>query len=89
VTQEHNPLYYRLIEHFGELTGVPMVLNTSLNIKGEPIARTPEDAIRCFLHSDLDVLVLGHVAIWKDHVRMGIENSGPLVVSGTGAGPDR
>jgi carbamoyltransferase len=73
VTQEHNPLYHRLIEHFRELTGVPMVLNTSLNIKGEPIARTPEDAIRCFLHSDLDVLVLGHVAMWKDHVRIDVE----------------
>ncbi|MEV5000513.1 hypothetical protein MRBLML1_001067 [Nocardioides sp. LML1-1-1.1] len=70
VTREHNPAYYRLIEHFHELTGVPLVLNTSLNIKGEPIARTPDDAIRCFVHSDLDVLVLGDTVMWKDHVRL-------------------
>ena len=70
VTRQHNPDYYRLIEHFGDLTGVPMVLNTSLNIKGEPIARTPDDAIRCFVDSDLDVLVLGDIAMWKDHVRL-------------------
>ena len=70
VTRQHNPQYYRLIEHFLDLTGVPLVLNTSLNIKGEPIARTPDDAIRCFVHSDLDVLVLGDIAMWKDHVRL-------------------
>jgi carbamoyltransferase len=73
VTRADNPLYYRLIEHFRDLTGVPMVLNTSLNIKGEPIARTPDDALRCFLHSDLDVLVLGHVVMWKDHVQLDVE----------------
>jgi carbamoyltransferase len=68
VTRKQNALFYRLIENFRELTGVPMVLNTSLNIKGEPIARTADDALRCFTHSDLDVLVIGQVVMWKDHV---------------------
>lgn len=75
VTKSHNPLYYRLIERFLELTGVPMVLNTSLNIKGEPIARTPDDAVRCFTDSDLDVLFLGDVVMWKSHVQLDLRPS--------------
>lgn len=70
VTREHNHLYHELISHFHEITGVPMVLNTSLNIKGEPIARTPQDAIRCFTDSDLDLLVIGDVVLWKEGVDM-------------------
>ena len=62
LTAEANALYHRLITRFKELTGVPMVLNTSLNIKGEPIARGPSDAIRCFTDSGLEVLVIADVA---------------------------
>lgn len=76
VTPEHNAPYHQLIDSFRKRTGVPMVLNTSLNIKGEPIARTANDAIRCFLHSDLDVLVLGHVVMWKDHVMLATAQPG-------------
>ena len=75
VTEEANPLFYRLIDCFDKLTGVPMVLNTSLNIRGEPIARTPEDAIRCFVKSGLDVLVIADTVMWKDHVNLDIEPS--------------
>jgi len=76
VTHSANPLYYRLIKCFYELTGVPMVLNTSLNLRGEPMARTPEDAIRCFIDSGLDVLVVGNVVIWKDKISLNLEAGG-------------
>jgi carbamoyltransferase len=66
VTAQSNPIYHALIKRFHDLTGVPMVLNTSLNIKGQPIARTPADAIRCFLHSGLDVLVMGNWVLAKE-----------------------
>ena len=57
--------YRHLIESFYEKTSVPMVLNTSLNIRGEPIAETPQDALTCFLGSDMDVLYLGRYRISK------------------------
>ncbi|MBI5103362.1 MAG: carbamoyltransferase [Nitrospirae bacterium] len=65
VSPETNPLYHALIEEFGRLTGVPVLINTSLNIRGEPIAMTPEDAIRCFTGSDMDCLVLGNCLVLK------------------------
>ncbi|MEE1736684.1 carbamoyltransferase C-terminal domain-containing protein [Streptomyces sp. BE147] len=65
VDPEHQGLYRRLIEHFHEVTGVPMVLNTSFNIRGEPIVETPQDAIRCFLSCNLDVLYLNGLRITK------------------------
>jgi carbamoyltransferase len=58
VTRSSNPRYYGLIEAFGRLTGVPVLLNTSFN-RHEPIVTTPQDAIRCFLATKMDVLVLG------------------------------
>lgn len=62
---EDNPWYYRLIQAFFKLTGVPMVLNTSFNIKGEPIVESPEDALRSFLASrrGLDRLVMGRFVL--------------------------
>jgi len=60
-----NPRFHRLIREFGLISGVPVVLNTSLNIKGEPIARTPDDAVRCFTQSDMDALVMENVLIVK------------------------
>jgi carbamoyltransferase len=59
VSHTHAPRYWSLINEFKTLTGVPVVLNTSFNVKGEPIVCTPEDAVRCFLKTDLDYLVLG------------------------------
>lgn len=72
VTEEANPLYHRLIDCFAGLTGIPMVLNTSLNVRGEPIARTPTDAIRCFTESGLDVLLIDDMVMWKDDVSLDI-----------------
>jgi len=65
VLRDTNPLYYRLIETFGEATGVPVVLNTSFNLKGEPIVNTPAEAFRTFRESGMDALVLGHCLIAK------------------------
>ncbi|MBI4640405.1 MAG: carbamoyltransferase [Candidatus Tectomicrobia bacterium] len=65
VHREVNPRYYRLIEAFGEATGVPVVLNTSFNLKGEPIVNTPEEAFRTFMKSEMDVLVLEKYLITK------------------------
>ena len=64
VTQEANPRYWRLIREFANLTGVPVVLNTSFN-DNEPIVCRPEEAIECFLRTKMDVLVLGDMLIRK------------------------
>lgn len=65
VFKEQNPLYYGLIERFSSLTGVPLLLNTSFNLKGEPIVCAPQDAFNTFTRSGLDLLVLGNCLIKK------------------------
>ncbi|MGD8386056.1 MAG: carbamoyltransferase C-terminal domain-containing protein [Desulfobacteraceae bacterium] len=65
VTKEQNPLYYRLIDCFRARTGVPLVLNTSFNLKGEPIVCSPQDAIRTFFSSGLDALIIGKFVVHK------------------------
>lgn len=65
VFRETNPLYYSLIERFGQATGVPVVLNTSFNLKGEPIVTSPANAYSTFSKSDMDLLVLGNVLVRK------------------------
>jgi carbamoyltransferase len=65
VTPETSPRYHALIEHFERLTGVPIVLNTSFNLNGEPIVCSPDDAIRTFFTCGLDVLYLGNVRVAK------------------------
>lgn len=65
VRPDWSPLYYRLIERFGGTTGVPVMLNTSFNLKGEPIVATPADAWKTFNNSGLDILVLGNCVVWK------------------------
>jgi carbamoyltransferase len=62
---ETNPRYYALIKRFNELTGCPVVINTSFNVRGEPIICTPEDAFRCFMDSELDILVVGDYLLLK------------------------
>ncbi len=59
VAKEENPLYWKLIKAFGDLTGVPVVLNTSFN-ENEPIVCSPKEAVECFLRTKMDVLVLGN-----------------------------
>jgi carbamoyltransferase len=65
VREEINPRYHRLITLFGELSGVPVVLNTSFNIMGEPIVESPLHAIRCFFSTGLDVLVIDDFIVRK------------------------
>jgi carbamoyltransferase len=66
VHQDSNPLYYRLIERFGEATGIPVLLNTSFNLKGEPIVTTVQDAYNTFAKSGMDTLVAGHCIVRKE-----------------------
>lgn len=66
VHRETNERFYGLLEAFGSLTGCPILLNTSFNIKGEPIVCTPEDAIRCFVTTDIDCLVIEDFIIDRD-----------------------
>ncbi|HEU0076700.1 MAG TPA: carbamoyltransferase N-terminal domain-containing protein [Longimicrobiaceae bacterium] len=63
VRREWNPRYHGLISRFGEATGVPVLMNTSFNLRGEPIVATPADAFGTFSRSGLDVLVLGNVVV--------------------------
>ena len=63
VRREQQPLYYDLIEAFGKLTGVPVLLNTSFNVRGEPIVCTPAEAFNSFSHTDMDYLVLGNALV--------------------------
>jgi carbamoyltransferase len=65
VTREVNARYHALLEAFGRRTGVPMLLNTSFNVRGEPIVCTPDDAVRCFLGTEMDALVLGDLVCKK------------------------
>lgn len=65
VRRETNPRYHRLIEEFGKLSGVPVVLNTSFNVMGEPIVESPIQAIRCFFSTGLDVLVMDDFVVEK------------------------
>ncbi len=66
VTRETNPDYYDLISAFNELTGCAVVVNTSFNVRGEPIVCTPEDAYQCFMRTHIDVLVLGPFLLQKE-----------------------
>lgn len=65
VNTEYDGNFRSLIEHFYKLTSVPLILNTSFNVRGEPIVETPQDALRCFLGSGIDVLYLGSYRICK------------------------
>jgi carbamoyltransferase len=65
VAPEDNPLYYGLLKSFHEKTGCPVIVNTSFNVRGEPIVCTPEDAFRCFARTNMDFLVLGPFVIDK------------------------
>jgi carbamoyltransferase len=65
VEKEINPLYWRLIDEFGKRTGVPVILNTSFNLRGEAIVHTPTDAIRTFFSSGIDALIIGSFLVEK------------------------
>jgi carbamoyltransferase len=65
VEKEINPLYWRLIDEFGKRTGVPVLMNTSFNLRGEAIVHTPSDAVRTFFSSGMDALVIGSFLVEK------------------------
>jgi carbamoyltransferase len=65
VTRKESPLYYDVIAEFGRITGVPVIINTSFNVRGEPIVCTPHDAYLCFMRTNMDHLVLGHFLLDK------------------------
>lgn len=66
VHRETNPLYHALITRFRELTGCPVIVNTSFNVRGEPIVCTPTDAFKCFMGTELDLLTIGNFVLWKE-----------------------
>lgn len=59
VSREDNPLYYDMIQAFGKKTGCPVIINTSFNVRGEPIVCSPNDAFVCFMRTDMDYLMVG------------------------------
>ncbi len=65
VSEADNPLFYKLIKAFGQLTGCDMLINTSFNVRGEPIVNSPSDACRCFMQTEMDVLVIGDFILKK------------------------
>jgi carbamoyltransferase len=65
VHRSTNPRYHRLIRTFEQLTGYGVIVNTSFNVRGEPIVCTPEDAYRCFMRTAIDLLVLGDHLVYK------------------------
>lgn len=66
VHKETNPRYYALIQRFNQRTGCPVIVNTSFNVRGEPIVGTPEDAFRCFMGTDMEVLAIGNCFLRKE-----------------------
>ena len=65
-TAETNPRYHALISRFKALTGCPVIVNTSFNVRGEPIVCTPEDAFRCFMGTEIEVLAVGNCFLRKE-----------------------
>ncbi len=75
VHKDTNPRYHALISRFKEKTGCPVVVNTSFNVRGEPIVCTPEDAFHCFMGTELDVLVVGNCFLLKEAQDQALGNS--------------
>ena len=66
VHAETNPRFHALIARFKALTGCPVLVNTSFNVRGEPIVCTPEDAFRCFMGTEIEMLVVGNCILRKE-----------------------
>ena len=75
VHRETHPLYHALISRFKERTGCPVIVNTSFNVRGEPIVCTPEDAFRCFMGTGLDVLAVGNCLMFKTEQNPDLEQN--------------
>ena len=65
VDEKRNPYYYRLLRAFEKRTGCGVIVNTSFNVRGEPIVCTPQDAYRCFMRTEMDVLVMENIMLVK------------------------
>ena len=65
VSKKFNPRYYNLINAFKKRTNCPLIINTSFNVRGEPIVCTPQDAYRCFMRTEIDVLVMQNQILYK------------------------
>jgi carbamoyltransferase len=66
VNKEDNPIYHTLIQRFFEKTGCPVIVNTSFNVRGEPIVESPLDAYKCFMRTEMDALVMGNFILYKE-----------------------
>jgi carbamoyltransferase len=66
VARDAKPDYYDMLREFEQITGGPMVVNTSFNVRGEPMVLSPQDAYRCFMRTEIDVLVLENCVLYKD-----------------------
>jgi len=66
VNKEDNPLFHALIKKFYEKTGCPMIVNTSFNVRGEPIVQSPLDAYKCFMRTEIDALVMGNFILYRE-----------------------
>ena len=75
VHEKTNPRYYNLLKAFEALTGCAVIVNTSFNVRGEPIVCTPEDAYRCFMRTEMDVLVLENCVLYKADQKPLIEDT--------------
>jgi carbamoyltransferase len=73
VHKETNPKYYKLLSQFKKKTGCPVIVNTSFNVRGEPIVNTPEDAFNCFMGTELDVLVIGNCYLRKKEQNLSLK----------------
>lgn len=67
VHAETNPRYHALLSGFKRRTGCPVIVNTSFNVRGEPLVCSPEDAFRCFMGTEMDLLAIGNCLVWKDN----------------------
>lgn len=76
VTRESNPLYYELISEFYKKTGVPMVINTSFNVRGQPIVESPSDAVATFLNTEIDYLIIGGFVLNRTEQKVNIKEFG-------------
>jgi carbamoyltransferase len=68
IRRDQHELYYDLIKEFERQTGCPVIINTSFNVRGEPIVCTPRDAWRCFMRTEMDVLVMGSFILRKENM---------------------
>ncbi len=75
VHADTNPLYHSMISKFKEKTGCPIVINTSFNVRGEPIICTPTDAFKCFMGTEMDMLTVGNYILYKEHQDVTLEEN--------------